>query len=110
RTTVYNVEVEDFHTYFVGEGGVWVHNACGGPQGGGKGATVPNGKAVKVERHPEGLTSRSRPMGPEEARRQVNRGQDMFAGDRATAADIAGRRSVGPEKHPAAGENRFGHF
>jgi hypothetical protein len=27
--TVYNFEVEDFHTYFVGEDGVWVHNeAC----------------------------------------------------------------------------------
>ncbi len=25
--TVYNFEVEDFHTYFVGEVGVWVHNA-----------------------------------------------------------------------------------
>ncbi|MCC5813764.1 MAG: hypothetical protein JJT78_03340, partial [Leptospira sp.] len=24
--TVYNFEVEDFHTYFVGEVGVWVHN------------------------------------------------------------------------------------
>jgi hypothetical protein len=24
--TVYNFEVEDFHTYFVGESGVWVHN------------------------------------------------------------------------------------
>jgi hypothetical protein len=24
--TVYNFEVEDFHTYFVGEAGVWVHN------------------------------------------------------------------------------------
>jgi hypothetical protein len=24
--TVYNFEVEDFHTYFVGEDGVWVHN------------------------------------------------------------------------------------
>ncbi len=30
RTTVYNLEVEDFHTYFVGEGGLWVHNTCGG--------------------------------------------------------------------------------
>ena len=28
RTTVYNIEVEDFHTYFVGELGLWVHNAC----------------------------------------------------------------------------------
>jgi hypothetical protein len=25
-TTVYNIEVEDYHTYFVGEDGVWVHN------------------------------------------------------------------------------------
>ncbi|MFA5952603.1 MAG: polymorphic toxin-type HINT domain-containing protein, partial [Hyphomicrobium sp.] len=24
----YNLEVADFHTYFVGEGRVWVHNAC----------------------------------------------------------------------------------
>ena len=27
-TTVYNFEVEDFHTYFVGEAKVWVHNVC----------------------------------------------------------------------------------
>jgi hypothetical protein len=26
RSTVYNFEVEDFHTYYVGEVGVWVHN------------------------------------------------------------------------------------
>ncbi len=26
KTTVYNFEVEDFHTYYVGEVGVWVHN------------------------------------------------------------------------------------
>jgi len=24
----YNFEVAEFHTYFVGEAGVWVHNAC----------------------------------------------------------------------------------
>ncbi len=24
--TVYNLEVEDYHTYFVGEHGIWVHN------------------------------------------------------------------------------------
>jgi Pretoxin HINT domain len=28
RTTVYNFEVEDFHTYFVGESAAWVHNDC----------------------------------------------------------------------------------
>lgn len=26
RATVYNIEVEDFHTYYVGKRGVWVHN------------------------------------------------------------------------------------
>ena len=26
--TVYNFEVKDFHTYFVGQAGVWVHNWC----------------------------------------------------------------------------------
>ena len=26
--TTYNFEVEDFHTYFVGETGAWVHNSC----------------------------------------------------------------------------------
>jgi hypothetical protein len=25
---VYNFEVEDFHTYYVGELGLWVHNKC----------------------------------------------------------------------------------
>ncbi|MGZ5029302.1 MAG: polymorphic toxin-type HINT domain-containing protein [Methylobacter sp.] len=26
KCPVYNFEVEDFHTYYVGELGVWVHN------------------------------------------------------------------------------------
>jgi len=29
RSTVYNFEVDEFHTYYVGKLGVWVHNACG---------------------------------------------------------------------------------
>ncbi|MEX6458104.1 hypothetical protein AB6N28_11540 [Moraxella osloensis] len=30
KAPVYNLEVEDFHTYFVGEDGLWVHNTnCG---------------------------------------------------------------------------------
>lgn len=33
-TTVYNFQVEDYHTYFVGENKVWVHNAdCVGANG-----------------------------------------------------------------------------
>ena len=27
-TTVYNLEVAEYHTYFVGHGGAWVHNEC----------------------------------------------------------------------------------
>lgn len=31
KAPVYNLEVEDFHTYYVGEHGIWVHNQnCGG--------------------------------------------------------------------------------
>ena len=29
KTTVYNLEVDGTHTYFVGDEGVWVHNGCG---------------------------------------------------------------------------------
>ena len=35
--TVYNFEVEDFHTYYVGDSAVLVHNACGQRGVGGKG-------------------------------------------------------------------------
>ena len=46
--TVYNLEVEEFHTYFVGEGRHWVHNACGcegaGAPGGGRQDCVSWGK------------------------------------------------------------------
>jgi Flp pilus assembly pilin Flp len=39
RATVYNLEVQDFHTYFVGQSALWVHNptdpnACPGASGG----------------------------------------------------------------------------
>ena len=53
HTTVYNMEVEDYHTYHVGEDGVWVHNTdmtCGVTSGGGtseSGKTV-NGFETKV--------------------------------------------------------------
>ena len=31
--TTYNFEVEDFHTYYVGESSVWTHNKCGAEHG-----------------------------------------------------------------------------
>ena len=43
--TVYNLEVEDFHTYFVGRAHAWVHNTCGGaaedPPSPGEGRVAP---------------------------------------------------------------------
>jgi hypothetical protein len=30
KVVVYNLEVEDFHTYYVGELGIWVHNTSSG--------------------------------------------------------------------------------
>ena len=30
RTTVYNLEVEYFHTYYVGEAGLWAHDESAG--------------------------------------------------------------------------------
>ncbi|MBQ9199125.1 MAG: hypothetical protein IJ141_02985 [Lachnospiraceae bacterium] len=43
---VYNFEVEDWHTYFVGEQGVLVHNNCGEtiPEGGSESVLPPNTK------------------------------------------------------------------
>lgn len=37
---VYNFEVEDFYTYFVGENCVLVHNACNGIKGKGINAKI----------------------------------------------------------------------
>jgi hypothetical protein len=51
-TTVYNIEVADTHTYFVGEHGVWVHNSdnCFDTTGTGEKmvAMLPNGGTGKV--------------------------------------------------------------
>ena len=47
HTTVYNMEVADYHTYYVGEDSVWVHNMCGvnpdQPLNTGKSGTVGEG-------------------------------------------------------------------
>ena len=48
---VYNFEVEDWHTYFVGEQGVLVHNNCGEtiPEGGsGTGYTVSDSRKIHI--------------------------------------------------------------
>ena len=42
HSTVYNLEVEETHSYFVGEEGVWVHNAACGPDAMSKAASDPD--------------------------------------------------------------------
>ncbi|HTV22609.1 MAG TPA: polymorphic toxin-type HINT domain-containing protein, partial [Polyangiaceae bacterium] len=69
RVTVYNFEVEDFHTYFVAAEGLWVHNDCEGKDGanGGEGERDPNAPEGGYERDPsrpdpnsaEGSTTRA---------------------------------------------------
>ena len=58
HTTVYNMEVEDYHTYHVGEDGVWVHNTgdgCGVTSGGGKSTGAgEGGKTVNPSAQIEG--------------------------------------------------------
>ncbi len=51
-TTVYNFQVEDYHTYFVGENKVWVHNAeCIGKNGTQTSSTTTwqNGKTERID-------------------------------------------------------------
>ena len=51
--TVYNFEVADSHTYFVGESGIWAHNSCSGAAGAGarkRGpGNVANEKGVRID-------------------------------------------------------------
>jgi RHS repeat-associated protein len=46
RTTVYNLEVEGTHTYFVGRTTAWVHNACGCGGGNARFNVTPNGVSI----------------------------------------------------------------
>jgi Pretoxin HINT domain len=115
---VYNFEVEGFHTYFVSDLGVLVHNNCARPPSfpsertGGQSPSVPDGRTVKVEPSPDGLSTRGtrQPQSIEEARRIVRNGGHVYSSNEATASRIAGSSGVGPELHPRAGENRFGHY
>ena len=60
--TVYNFEVQDFHTYHIGEYGVWVHNAdcCGLLQ---KGGNKINGNTSKKLNEAWGTNYTSRDIG-----------------------------------------------
>lgn len=63
REQTYNFEVEGFHTYFVGEAGLWVHNACDianrlAQLGGGLPRFVPTPKGASQFIFPNGMVLR----------------------------------------------------
>lgn len=108
---VYNLDIAGFDTFFVSDLDLLVHNECGPNRLGSRGPSVPPNKAVKVDAYPEGLSPSGSPMTPEQARNYIDRtGNDVFAGSRDTARNIAGRGAVGPETHPSGASPRFPHF
>jgi RHS repeat-associated protein len=50
--TVYNLEVDGFHTYFVGHSGAWVHNTCGEGSTAGTEALATRAAEVHGAQHP----------------------------------------------------------
>jgi len=63
-STVYNFEVEEFHTYFVGHGAAWVHNDCPEEADDGKGHRKNKRKSNKPK-HQKGDERRGRDQGGE---------------------------------------------
>jgi RHS repeat-associated protein len=70
RETVYNFEVEGFHTYFVGKQGAWVHNTCG------KFTWMVDGGGILGEVNANGVLTFAIEAGPASA----VRGRELFAG------------------------------
>ncbi|MCK4261257.1 MAG: hypothetical protein KAX49_19950 [Halanaerobiales bacterium] len=61
--TVYNFEVQDYHTYFVGSG-IWVHNSCGNfAKGTGNGIEELGDGSFKITNW-DGYPDGSKPQGP----------------------------------------------
>ena len=74
--TAYNFEVEDFHTYAVGEDAIWVHNACDpkkGKKASDSGKNEPHGDGgraqAKADKRIEVLEERLRHASGNEARK-----------------------------------------
>lgn len=70
RTTVFNLEVDGTHTYFVGDDGVWVHNGCRGknrlrpdPNAEGPHATFKTNASGKVTGYAEWTPNPQNPSG-----------------------------------------------
>lgn len=94
RDTVYNLEVEGFHTYFAGRQGVWAHNMCG--------EQSPGEKFSKIEK-PE-----NSPTHAAEHARDAERVAGRLKDELEVAPDTAPLWSA--TKSKSAAENAFGHW
>ena len=104
---VYNFEVDEDHTYFVGSanGGLWVHNL--GPCSGIRQATLNPGV--------DGGVTAGRSLTTSEALDSIRRGEDVIANSRSLAKTLAKKasgnnRSIGPEIHGDPIDGFFSHF
>jgi len=83
----YNFEVGDFHTYFVGESGVWVHNACFGFWGASSFKSATESVLYHFGKHGAAVGASSP---GQYARMAVNFAQANAAGIAATAVRVDG--------------------
>jgi hypothetical protein len=80
RRQVFNLEVEDFHTYFVGEAGVWVHNACPDVAGTvqGKGVVLNNAAEANAGLAPSPNATVYSSLGAEKLAKNLGAGEDAL--------------------------------
>ena len=89
--TVYNFEVEDFHTYYVGESSVLVHNTCRNP-GGRHGGSAHRTKVNSVK---ENLTAKGWSVSARESRVYVGDGRYRYPDIIATKNGIKNYYQIG---------------
>lgn len=118
-TVVYNLEVADYHTYFVGENATWAHNTCGPcdvPRGPGKAntpkSTLPRDEAGNFLPDPKAEGAHTT-LGERTGRRETYTqgatfdAQGNFQG--VTDVTTHGRGHPNPHFHPAKGPNSIEH-
>ncbi len=102
QATVYNFEVEDFHSYFVGihDGGLWVHNKCW---------------AAHLTPGEDGGVKPGNFLTFKQALDRIRRGLDVITDSRSEAKSLAKTASGngsfnGPEIHGGVNDGYFWHF
>ncbi|MBI2566787.1 MAG: Hint domain-containing protein [Candidatus Schekmanbacteria bacterium] len=105
--TVYNLEVADHHTYFVGRGGAWVHNSCAAKASGRSANRVPDKVVGRPTSEQQALIDMAvqdskrmgRGQGPVtsgDADAYVELGNEVGVPVRAKPNDLSGAHGYGP--------------